>query len=314
MTLASRTKPAFTVTLVRLLAMLIVVVGGGAALAQSVVVFVNGDPITAIDIEQRSKFIVLTTQKSSPRQEVLDQLIDEKLKIREGRRWGIEATDQEVEQNFSGMARRMGQSGEQLTQNLGQKGVNSSTLKARIRADIVWQNLIRGRYQSRLQLSDKEVVSHLESTEPDQRDAVGYDYTLRPILFLVSPGAPAATYDARRREADALRKSFKGCTESIPAVRTMQGVAVRALVTRSSADLPDGLRKVLDSVPLGELTAPEVTRHGVEMFAICSKTETKTDTPGRRKAREILMSERFEKESKRYLRLLRKNALIEPGK
>jgi peptidyl-prolyl cis-trans isomerase SurA len=137
---------------------------------------------------------------------------------------------------------------------------------------------------------------------------------LRPILFLVSPGASAATYDARRREADALRKSFKGCTESIPAVRAMQGVAVRGLVTRSSADLPDGLRKVLDSVPLGELTAPEVTRHGVEMFAICSKTETKTDTPVRRKARETLMSERFDKESKRYLRQLRRAALIEPGK
>ena len=314
MTLASLTKPAFTVTLVRFLAMLVVVAGGDAALAQNVVVFVNGDPITAIDIEQRSKFILMTTQKPAPRQEVLDQLIDEKLKVREARRWGIEASDQEVEQNFSGMARRMGLSGEQLTQNLAQKGVHSSTLKSRIRADTVWQSLVRGRYQSRMQLSDKEVLSHLESTEPDQRDAVGYDYTLRPILFLVAPGAPAATYDARRREAEALRKSFKGCTESIPAARAMQGVAVRALVTRSSADLPDGLRKVLDSVPLGELTAPEVTRHGIEMFAICSKTETKTDTPGRRKARETLMTKRFDQESNRYLRQLRRNALIEPGK
>jgi len=314
MTLASRFKPAFSVTLVRILAMLVVVVGGGAALAQSVVVFVNGDPITAIDVEQRSKFIMLTTQKPAPRQEVLDQLIDEKLKIREARRWGIEATDQEVEQNFSAMARRMGQSGEQLTQNLGQKGVNSSTLKARIRADTVWQSLVRGRYSSRLQLSDKEILNHLETTKPAERDAVGYEYALRPILFLVAPGAPAATYDARRREAEALRKSFRGCTESIPAVRTMQGVAVRAQVTRSSADLPDGLRKVLDSVPLGELTAPEVTRHGIEMFAVCSKNETKTDTPGRRQVRDDLTTKMFETESKKYLRQLRKNALIEPGK
>jgi peptidyl-prolyl cis-trans isomerase SurA len=312
MTLASRTKPAFMVTFVRTLAMLVIVVAsGGVALAQSVVVFVNGDPITAIDIEQRSKFIVLSTQKSPPRQEVLDQLIDEKLKIREGRRWGIEASDKEVESNFSGMARRMGQSGDQLTQTLAQKGVHANTLKARIRADIVWQNLIRGRYQSRLQLSDKEV---LEATKPDERDSVGYDYALRPILFLVAPGAPAATYDARRREAEALRKSFKGCTESIPSVRAMRGVAVRAQVTRSSADLPDGLRKVLDSVPLGELTAPEVTRHGIEMFAVCSKNESKTDTPGRREARETLMTKRFDQESKRYLRQLRRAAMIERGK
>ena len=315
MTLASRTKPAFTVTLlrflVRFLAMFAVATAGGAALAQNVVVFVNGEPVTAIDVEQRSKFIMVTTQKPAPRQEVLDQLIDEKLKIREARRWGIEASDQEVEQSFSGMARRMGMSGEQLTQNLAQKGVNSSTLKSRIRADNVWQSLVRGRYQSRMQISEKEI---LESTKPDERDAVGYDYSLRPILFLVAPGAPAATYDARRREADALRKTFKGCTESTPAVRAMQGVAVRPLVARSSADLPDGLRKVLDSVPLGELTAPEVTRHGIEMFAVCSKTETKTDTPGRREARETLMTKRFDQESKRYLRQLRRAALIEPGK
>jgi peptidyl-prolyl cis-trans isomerase SurA len=314
MTLASRIKPAFTLTLVRILAMLVVVVGGGAALAQTVVVFVNGDPITAIDIEQRSKFIMLTTQKPAPRQEVLDQLIDEKLKIREARRWGIEASDQEVEQNFSAMARRMGQSGEQLTQNLGQKGVNSSTLKARIRADTVWQSLVRGRYSSRLQVNDKEILNQLEATKPEERNAVGYEYALRPILFLVAPGAPAATYDARRREAEALRKSFKGCTESIPAVRTMQGVAVRAQVTRSSADLPDSLRKVLDSVPLGELTAPEVTRHGIEMFAVCSKNETKTDTPGRRQVRDDLTTKMFEAESKKYLRQLRRDALIEPGK
>ena len=35
-----------------------------AALAQNVVVMVNGEPITAIDVEQRSKFTQLSTQKA----------------------------------------------------------------------------------------------------------------------------------------------------------------------------------------------------------------------------------------------------------
>lgn len=311
MTLASRNKSASVMVWTRMLAALMVLAAGGSAFAQSVVVFVNGDPITAIDIEQRSRFMVLTGQKQPSRQEVLDQLIDEALKVREGRRWGMEASNADVDSNFSGMARRMGQSAEQLTQTLAQKGINAGTLKARIKADIVWQQLVRGRYQQRLQISDKEVI---ETVKPEERDAVGYDYTLRPILFLVQPGSPSATYDNRKREAEALRKSFKGCQQSIPAVRAMRDVAVRDQVIRSSADLPDNLRKVLDSVPLGELTPPEVTRHGVETFAVCSKTETKTDTPGRRKARENLMTQRFEQESKKYLRQLRKNALIEPGK
>jgi peptidyl-prolyl cis-trans isomerase SurA len=94
----------------------------------------------------------------------------------------------------------------------------------------------------------------------------------------------------------------------------MQGVVVRDQVIRTSADLSDGLRKILDSVPVGQLTAPEVTKHGVELFAICAKHESKSDTPSRRKAREAMFSRRFEQESKRYLRELRRAALIERGK
>jgi peptidyl-prolyl cis-trans isomerase SurA len=286
---------------------------GASALAQNVVVFVNGEPITAIDVEQRSKFILLTTQKHAPRQEVLNQLIDEVLKVREGKRWGISATDKEVDSNYAAMAGRMRVSADQLTQNLAKSGVHSNTLKSRIRADIVWQQLVRGRYSSRLHLSDSEVRSLLEAKKPEEKDVVGFEYLLRPILFLVTPGSPDSTYDARRKEAEGLRGRFRGCEESIPAVRAMRDVAVRDQVVRASADLPEGLRKLLDSVPLGQLTPPEITRHGVEMFAVCSKNETKTDTPGRRQAREALLSERFEQESRRYLRLLRKNAMIERG-
>jgi peptidyl-prolyl cis-trans isomerase SurA len=68
---------------------------------------------------------------------------------------------------------------------------------------------------------------------------------------------------------------------------------------------------VLDGVPVGQLTAPEVTRLGVEMFALCAKQESKSDTPGKRKARDSVYNERFEKTSKRYLGELRKAAMIE---
>ena len=88
-------------------------------------------------------------------------------------------------------------------------------------------------------------------------------------------------------------------------------MAVRDQIVRSSADIPAGLRKVLDSVPIGQLTAPEVTKLGVEMFAVCAKQESKSDTPGKRKAREAIYAERFEQQSKVYLQRLRREALIE---
>ncbi len=73
----------------------------------------------------------------------------------------------------------------------------------------------------------------------------------------------------------------------------MPNVVARDQIIRSSADIREALRKMLDSVPLGQLTAPEVTKHGIEMFAVCSKVASKGDSPLRKKAREALQTKRF---------------------
>ena len=52
-----------------------------------VVAIVGGEPITEVDIQQRSRLIELSTQKKPPRQEVLDDLIDDKLKVQLSKRY-----------------------------------------------------------------------------------------------------------------------------------------------------------------------------------------------------------------------------------
>ena len=61
--------------------------------AQEVVALVDGEPITALDIEQRAKFIQMSTQKAPTRKEVLDGLIDEILEMREAKQFGINVPD-----------------------------------------------------------------------------------------------------------------------------------------------------------------------------------------------------------------------------
>jgi peptidyl-prolyl cis-trans isomerase SurA len=279
------------------------------ARAQQVVVIVNGDPITALDIEQRSKLTQLSTHKTPPRQEVVEELISERLKVREGKRWGLEITSSEVDSAYATMAGRMRQTPEQLTQALAKAGINASTLKAKIKADMTWQQLVRGRFGSFLQVQEKDVLVALEGKS---EEAVGYDYTLRPILFIVPPGSSEAFIDGRRREAEALRGRFQNCEEGIPFARALKDVAVRDQVIRSSADLPAALRKMLESIEVGRLTAPEVTKFGVEVFAVCARKESSADnTPGKRQARESVFAERFELKSKQYLQEIRRSSMIE---
>ena len=302
--LATATLPDDTVATSSLLSALATV-----ARAQQVVVIVNGEPITALDIEQRAKLNQLSTHKVATRQEVLDELINEKLKVREAKKWGLEIPSSEIDTAYASVASRMRLTPEQLTEQLAKSGVHASTLKARLKADMTWPQLVRGRYQASLQIGDKDILTAMDSKS---NDSVGYDYTLRPILFLVPTGSAETFVEGRKREAEALRSRFQGCETGISFARALKDVAVRDQVVRSSADIPAELRKVLDGVEVGRLTAPEVTKFGIEMFAICAKKESTADnSPIRRQVRDSIMAERLEKRSKQYLQELRRGAMLE---
>src|SRR6478735_4941188 len=96
--------------------------------AQSIVVMVNGEPITGLDVEQRTKLDQLTTQKTPSRQEVINELIDEKVKMKEGKKYGVDPGVSDINQSYEGMAQRMRISTDQLTKSLEVKGVRPETL------------------------------------------------------------------------------------------------------------------------------------------------------------------------------------------
>ena len=74
-------------------AAVLMLVGGESQLhAQTVAVMVNGEPITAYDIDQRSKLNVLS-HKATTRQQVIDELIDEKVKIKEAKKFGVDPAE-----------------------------------------------------------------------------------------------------------------------------------------------------------------------------------------------------------------------------
>ena len=91
----------------------------------------------------------------------------------------------------------------------------------------------------------------------------------------------------------------------------MQSAAIRETVTKTSADIPAVLRDVLDKTPVGHLTAPEVTKQGIEMVALCGRKPTTVDTPKKREIRDKMFAEKYDAKSKAYLQEVRKAAMIE---
>src|SRR6202790_1158015 len=279
--------------------------------AQTVAVMVNGEPITNYDIEQRSKLTFLTTHKPADRQQVINELIDEKVKNREGKKFGVDPSASDIDQSYAAMSSRMRITADQLTKSLESQGIRPDTLKARMKAEMVWTSLIRGRYKESLQVGEKDVAAAIQVSGDDKLQTEAFEYRLQPIVLIGARGSAQSVIEARHKEAEALRNRVQTCDEANALFKTMQNAAIRDPVIKTSADIPPVLREVLDKTPIGHLTAPEVTKQGVEMVALCARNPTTIHTPKKKEIREKMYAEKYEAKSKSYLEECRKAAMIE---
>ncbi|MGP9811070.1 SurA N-terminal domain-containing protein [Rhodopseudomonas sp. NSM] len=285
--------------------------GVGLARAQSVAVMVNGEPITNFDIEQRSKLDRLSNQ-SRTRQQILDELIDEKVKIREGKKFGVNPSDSDIDSSFASMSSRMRMSPDQMVKMLAAQGIRPGTLKSKIKAEMVWTSLVRGRFKDSLLVGEKDIQAQLAAKGGDDKATTeSFEYRMRPVVLIVSRGSGAGAVEARRKEAESLRGRVQSCAEADRIFKALPNAAIRGTVVKTSADLPPALREILDKTPVGQMTAPEATKQGIEMVALCSRKPTTADTPMKREIREKMYAEKFQAKSKDYLRESRNAAMIE---
>jgi peptidyl-prolyl cis-trans isomerase SurA len=136
--------------IVRLAAALFAVMAAGpmlAARAQAQQEAVADDPIAEPEIEQRAKLREAIAHKIYSREQVIAELREEKRKIREALKAGVEVLGTEVDVEYARMARRMGQTVAQLNAGLAGKGIAPTTIKHRLHADMAWQRYQESRQQ-----------------------------------------------------------------------------------------------------------------------------------------------------------------------
>ena len=282
------------------------------AQAQTVAVMVNGEPITDLDIEQRMKLDFISTHKQSTRQEVVDELINEHVKIKEAKKFGVDPSSSDIDEAYGQMSQRMRITPDQLSASLEKQGVRPETLKAKIKSDLVWGSLVRGRYKEKLQVGEKDVNDAVKAEGGDDaQQADAFEYRMQPVVLIVPKGSPQSTIELRQKDAETLRGRIETCDQANQYFKSMPNAAIRDTVTRTSADIPATLRKILDDTPIGHLTPPEVTKQGVEMVALCGRKPTTIDTPKRKEMRDKMYQKKYEATSNTYLAEIRKAAMVE---
>ena len=216
---------------------------------------------------------------------MINELIDEKVKIKEGKKFGVDPSSSDIEQSYAAMSSRMRITPDQLTKSLESQGIRADTLKARLKADMVWTSLVRGRFKESLVVGEKDVATAATGRRRKDRN--------RGLRIQDAADRPDR---AARIGAGRNRSATQGSRGPARARAELRGSQFLFQVdeerrdprdrTKTSADIPGPLREVLDKTPIGHLTAPEITKQGVEMVALCGRKPTTVDTPKKREIRD----------------------------
>jgi peptidyl-prolyl cis-trans isomerase SurA len=283
---------------------------GSPATASQILALVNGEPITVLDVESRSRLIEAFERRKPSRKEALENLIEQKVKLHQARRLGIGISDAEVERAMGTIARNSGRSAAELQAALQQAGINTTAFKTKLRIDIGWREALQKMAPGSFQVRDADVVAALLA-RGETPSAKAVQYTMRQFVFVVPRGSSDAFRANRVREAEALRSKFNDCERDTALAREYSEVVIMDPVARISSDLPPRLQQLLEKTPDGKMTPPEPTTNGIEVVAVCGRKDTVADLGSRREIREELLARRVDVQEKAIIEDLRRKAIIE---
>src|SRR5690606_23255147 len=124
-------------------------------------VIVSGNAITTGDIQRRAAFLKLQRRGGNLNQIAREELTEEMLKRVEMKTRGINISDQEVEQAYSGFASRNNMSVAQLNQLMNQAGITPQHFKNYIMVQMGWGRLISARFRATGMITEQEAVQRM---------------------------------------------------------------------------------------------------------------------------------------------------------
>lgn len=245
---------------------------------------VNGEIITATDIEQRLALIrVANNDVQLPpdemqrlRQQVFSNLIDEKLQIQEARAAKIEIDENIVDQQFARLALRYKQTPEQFSQYLLARSSSAAAVKQQIRGEYAWDRLLARNIQSTTNVSTEEV----EAVVQRLNEAKGKDeFHLGEIYLSATPENAASVIENARKIVQALQAggSFAAYARQFSEAST--AVVGGDLGWVKSAQLPSSMADAAGQMQPGQLIGPIEVPGGVSIMLMIDRRQVLTADP-----------------------------------
>ena len=145
-------------------------------LTNNVIVSIDNSIITDLDINKEINFLkfinkdLVNNNSELFKKEIINSLIDRKIKDIETNYFKIEVSEKEIENNLYNYLERMKINNEILNSFYNQNEIEKDYLKNIIKIDMKWSKLIRQMYESRLNVNLTEVNRELEKEQKNAED------------------------------------------------------------------------------------------------------------------------------------------------
>jgi hypothetical protein len=142
-------------------------------LTNNVIVSIDNSIITELDIKKEINFLKFinkdqaTSISETFKKEIINTLIDRKIKDIETNSFKIEVSEKEIENSIYSYLEKMKINNEILNSFYNQNEIEKDYLKNIIKIDMKWSKLIRQIYDSRLNVNLTEVNIELEKTDAE---------------------------------------------------------------------------------------------------------------------------------------------------
>lgn len=262
-----------------ILGALLVCATAGLAMAQnqfSPVIQVNDKVITAYEIAQRERLLRVLGAPGDLNEEARERLIDERLQVQAAEAEGLEATDQGIANGIAEFAGRANTSPENFLALLAQSGVSKEHFEEFVRAGIVWRELVRSQFASRVRISEDEV---------DRAVALaGREGGARVLLSeIILPARNPAEAQQSEALANRLSRSINGTQAFAAAARQYSAAPSRGAGGRVDwlpiTRFPPALRAELLTLRPGGVTSPVQAGNAIAIFQLRALEEVPPTTP-----------------------------------
>jgi peptidyl-prolyl cis-trans isomerase SurA len=251
-------------------------------LSESVAAVVNDEIISTYDLAQRMRLLIATsgvqpTEQTLPQfqREALISLVDEHLQLHELKRvekeqkMSIIATDDDVREELSGMAKENNMTPDSFIAAMKAQGISQDTLFQQLRAQISWQRWIQGRYGSRLRIGEDQIKATQERLA---QAASKPQFQLSEVFIDANRvgGMPNAVQGAQQLITQLQQGApFPAVARQFSAAPTAAAGGDAGWV--SPGEMPPEVDAALEQLRPGQLSAPISVRDGVYIIYLRDK-------------------------------------------